>query len=170
MPGVELRPRALINGSAWVGYRSFHPRDPIVPAQQGLVSQLGLSYTLLGATTFGVTYDRDYQFSYQVETPYFVDNGVGLFVRRAVGGRFDVIANAARHRYTYQAMAIQPAQLAAIPDRVETTDNYGVNLGYRLKRLTRVGFGASYWTRDSATDASRAYDGLRIGTTVTYGF
>ena len=137
MPGVEFKPRALINGSAWVGYRSFTPKDPIVPAQTGLVSQLGLSYTLLGATTFGVTYDRDYQFSYQVATPYFVDNSVGVFIRRAVGGRFDVIANAARHRYTYQAMAIQPAQLVAIPDRVDTTDNYGVNLGYRLKRQTR---------------------------------
>ena len=156
MPGVELKPRALINGSAWVGYRSFTPKDPIVPAQKGLVSQLGLSYTLLGATTFGVTYDRDYQFSYQVETPYFVDNGVGVFIRRAVGGRFDIIANAARHRYAYQALAIQPAQLAAIPDRVDTTDNYGVNLGYRLKRLTRVGFGVSYWTRDSPADASHS--------------
>jgi hypothetical protein len=170
MPGVELKPRALINGSAWVGYRSFTPKDPIMPAQKGLVSQLGLSYTLLGATTFGVTYDRDYQFSYQVETPYFVDNSVGVFIRRSVGGRFDIIANAARHRYAYQALAIQPAQVVASPDRVDTTDNYGVNLGYRLKRHTRVGFGVSYWTRDSPTDAARAYDGLRIGTTATYGF
>ena len=52
-----------------------------------------MSYTLLGATTFGVTYDRDVTYSYQVIKPYYLDNSVGLFVRRAVGGRYDVIVN-----------------------------------------------------------------------------
>ena len=56
MPGVELRPRALVSGSAWVGYRRFTPKASMLPAQAGLVSQLALSYTLLGATMFGVTY------------------------------------------------------------------------------------------------------------------
>ena len=37
-------------------------------------------------------------------------------------------------------------------------------------RQTRVGFGASYWQRESTTVAFRDYDGLRIGTIVTYGF
>ena len=169
MPGVEFKPRALISGSAWVGYRSFKPRNPLVPSQTGLVSQLALSYTLLGATTFGATYDRDYQFAFETLNPYFIDNSVGVFIRRAVGGKFDVIVNAARHRYDYRQLAVQTAQFAPVPKRVETTDNYGLNLGYRLKRQTRVGFGASYWTRDSTVLTSRAYDGLRIGTTVTYG-
>lgn len=170
MPGVEFKPRALISGSAWVGYRSFNPKNPIVPASSGLVSELGLSYTLLSATTFGVTYDRDYQFAFEERNPYFVDNSVGLFVRRAVGGKFDVIGNAARHRYDYQQLAVPTADFAPTPPRVETTYNYGVNLGYRLKRQTRVGFGVSYWTRDSTTNIFRTYDGLRVGTTVTYGF
>jgi len=65
MPGVELRPRALLNGSAWVGYRHFEPKAAALPSQAGLVSQLAISYTLLGATMFGVTYDRDYQFAYE---------------------------------------------------------------------------------------------------------
>jgi hypothetical protein len=50
MPGVELRRRALLNGSAWVGYRRFEPKAAALPSQAGLVSQLALSYTLLGAT------------------------------------------------------------------------------------------------------------------------
>lgn len=169
MPGVEFKPRALISGSAWVGYRNFDPRNSLLPAQSGLVSQLALSYTLLGATTFGVTYDRDFEFSFEVARPYFVDNGVGVFVRRAIAGKFDVVANAARHRYTYQAFAVQPADAEPDP-RIDTTDNFGVNLGYRAKRQTRIGFGVSYWTRVSPVETSRDYDGLRIGTTVTYGF
>ena len=50
MSGVELRPRALLNGSAWVGYRRFEPKAAALPSQAGLVSQLALSYTLLSAT------------------------------------------------------------------------------------------------------------------------
>lgn len=170
MPGVEFKPRALISGSAWVGYRNFAPRDSLLPAQSGLVSQLALSYTLLGATTFGVSYDRDFQFAFEVARPYFVDNGVGIFVRRAIAGKFDVVANAARHRYTYQPLAVQPADAEPVRERIDTTDNYGVNLGYRAKRQTRIGLGVSYWTRVSPVETSRNYEGLRIGTTVTYGF
>lgn len=170
MPGVEFKPRALVSGSAWVGYRSFKPKDPLVPPQSGLVSQLGLSYTLLGSTTFGVTYDRDYQFAFNASTPYFVDSSAGVFVRRAVGGKFDVLGNVARHRYDYQPLAVQTTEIAPAPLQVETTYNYGVNLGYRLKRETRIGFGASYWRRDSSAATDRGYDGLRLGTTVSYGF
>jgi Putative beta-barrel porin 2 len=169
MPGVEFKPRALISGSAWVGYRSFRPKSPLVPAQSGLVSQLALSYTLLGSTTFGGTYNRDFEFAYETSTPYFVDNSPGLYLRRAIGGKFDVTVNAARHLYEYQQIAVQPADLAATPQRVETTYNYGLTLGYRLKRQTRVGFGVSYWTRDSTVGSIRGYEGLRIGTSVTYG-
>jgi hypothetical protein len=169
MPGVEFNPRALVSGSAWVGYRSFTPNDAMLPAQAGLVSELGLSYTLLGATTFGVSYDRDYQFSYDARHPYFVDDSVGLYVRRALGARLDVVGSAARHRYTYQPLGGQ-ALLAAEADPVSVTENLGVSLGYRLKRQSRIGFGVSYWSRASALLASQNYDGLRIGTTVNYGF
>ena len=31
MPSVELRPRALLNGSAWVGYRRFEPKAAVLP-------------------------------------------------------------------------------------------------------------------------------------------
>jgi hypothetical protein len=167
MPGIDFKPKALVSGSAWVGYRRFTPRSPLLPSKSGLVSQLGLAYTLLGATTFGVTYDRDYQFAFETANPYFIDNSAGVFIRRAVGGKFDVLGNAARHRYSYERLITQPS---LAPPRIDTTDNYGVNLGYRLKRQTRVGFGASYFTRRSTVALNRSYDGLRVGTTVTYGF
>ena len=169
MPGVELRPRALLNGSAWVGYRRFEPKATVLPSQAGLVSQLSLSYTLLGATVFGVTYDRDYQFAYEALTPYFIDNSVGVFIRRAIGARADVRANVARHRYDYQPIVNGPI-LAGLVDRVDTTDNYGINVGYRLKRQTRAGVGVSYWTRDSTGLDWRNYTGLRFGLTMTHEF
>jgi hypothetical protein len=39
-----------------------------------------------------------------------------------------------------------------------------------MKRQTRVGFGASYFTRTSSVATFRDFDGLRVGTTVNYGF
>lgn len=170
MPGVEFKPRALIRGSAWVGYRSFTPTNPILSPQAGLVSQLALTHTLLGATTFGVTYDRDYEFAFEALTPYFVDNSVGVFVRRALGRQIDVLASIARHRYSYEPLAVENIDVEALLDRVDTTDVVEVSLGYRLKGETRVGFGVSYSTRHSTTRALRDYDRLRIGTTVAYGF
>jgi hypothetical protein len=169
MPGVEFKPRALVKGSAYVGYRKFTPQSRLlIPEYAGLASQLTLSYTLLGATTFGVTYDRDVDYSYEVGTPYFVDNSPGVYIRRALGGRFDVLVNAARHRYSYRDLGLP--NFVAETARVDTTDNFGANLGYRLKQNTRLGFGASYYTRTSTRSAFRDYNGLRAGMTVNYGY
>ena len=86
MPGVEFKPRALISGTAYVGYREFTPREPLqLPAFSGLVAQLGLSYTLLGSTTFGVSFRRDLTYSYEELQPFFVDTSVGASIRRALG-------------------------------------------------------------------------------------
>jgi hypothetical protein len=167
MPGVEFKPKALIAGSAYVGYRRLTPKTDQLPEYQGPVAQLALSYTLLGATMFGVTYDRDVAYSYEAINPYYLDNSLGVFIRRAMGGRFDVIVSAARHNYDYRDLQ---ALAAALPPRVDRTDDYSASLGYRMKGNTRLGLGAAYYTRDSTRETFRQYDGLRAGLTVTYGF
>ena len=168
MPGVEFKPRALVSGTAWVGYRSFTPDHPeSLPQFSGLVADLGLSYTLLGSTTFGVSYHRDLAYSYEVNYPFFVDNSVGASIRRALGGRFDAIVSADRHNYEYE----QVLTLPQLPNaRLDTTWVYGANLGYRVRRDMRLGFGARYYQRDSTTVNFVQFDGLRFGATVNYGF
>ena len=168
MPGVEFKPRALVSGTAWVGYRSFTPDHPeSLPQFSGLVADLGLSYTLLGSTTFGVSYHRDLAYSYEVNYPFFVDNSVGASIRRALGGRFDAIVSADRHNYEYE----QVLTLPQLPNaRLDTTWVYGANLGYRMRRDMRLGFGARYYQRDSTTVNFVQFDGLRFGATVNYGF
>jgi hypothetical protein len=168
MPGVEFKPRALVSGTAWVGYRRFTPETPaVLPEFSGLVADLGLSYTLLGSTTFGVSYHRDLTYSYEAENPFFVDNSVGASVRRALGGRFDTIVSIDRHLYQYEQLLTLPV----LPiGREDTTWVYGANLGYRLRRQARIGFGVNYYQRDSSTVSFVQYDGLRFGATVNYGF
>jgi hypothetical protein len=176
MPGVEFKPRALVSGRAFVGYRRFTPtRTGVLPEFSGLVAQLGLSYTLLGSTTFGVSYSRDLTYSYEERQPFFIDDSVGVSVRRALGQRFDVLVSADRHRYSYENL-LSPAAAAAttvtavsLPQRRDITWNYAGSVGYRIGQ-GRVGFGVSYWERSSALKTFRDYDNLRFGTTVTYGF
>jgi hypothetical protein len=168
MPGVEFKPRALISGNAWVGYRRFTPEHPaVLPEFSGIVADLGLSYTLLGSTTFGVSYHRDLTYSYEAQNPFFVDNSVGASVRRALGGRFDTILSADRHLYQYERLLTLPAVAV---DREDTTWVYGANVGYRMRRQARIGFGVNYYQRDSSTVSFVQYDGLRFGATVNYGF
>jgi putative beta-barrel porin BBP2 len=180
MPGIEFKPRALISGSAYVGYREFTPTtEGALPKFSGLVAQLGLSYTLLGSTTFGVTYSRDLTYSYELLQPFFINNGVGVSVRRALGRRFDVLVSADRFEYVYENLQIQPsaaddpeaAVQVTLPTerRVDRTWNYAGSIGYRVGN-GRVGFGVAYWERDSRQKAFHSYDNLRFGTTVTYGF
>src|SRR5262249_38046109 len=167
MPGVELKQRALVSGYAWVGYREFTPEQPaILPQFAGLVADLGLSYTLLGSTTFGVTYHRDLTYSYEVDDPFFVDNSVGASIRRELGGRVDAIASVDRHIYAYQRLLTLPPG----PERNDTTWVYGGNIGYRLRHHTRIGIGMNYYQRDSTTVRLVEYEGLRFGMTVNYGF
>jgi hypothetical protein len=179
MPGIEFKPRALISGSAYVGYREFTPKtNGALPKFSGLVARLGLSYTLLGSTTFGVTYSRDLTYSYELLQPFFINNGVGASVRRAIGRRFDVLVSADRFEYAYENLQVPPTATDGPPvipvtlpteQRVDTTWNYAGSVGYRVGN-GRIGFGVAYWTRDSHQRAFHSYDNLRFGTTVTYGF
>jgi hypothetical protein len=170
MPGIEFKPAALITGSAHVGFRKFTPlaRD-VLSDYSGLVARLGLSYTLLGSTSFAVTYRRDLTYSYEELQPFFVENSVGASIRRALGRRFDVLVSADRHAYEYRDALTAELPIAALP-RVDVTWNYAASLGYRLGRDARVGFGVSYWERDSSTKQFRDYDNLRIGSSLSYGF
>jgi hypothetical protein len=166
LPGVEFAPQALLKGSAYLGYRKFRPSDAAaLPAFSGLVGELDLSYTLLGATRIGGTYRRDLTYSYSELQPFFVDNGLGASIRHALGRRFDILGSAERHVYNYRNLL--KVDIDAVP-RVDTTWYYAASVGYRIGRDGRIGFGASYIQRDS-TNQSRAYDNLRFGSTFAYG-
>lgn len=165
MPGIEFKPRALISGSAFVGHRTLTPDDETaLPAFSGMVANIGLSYTLLQSTTFAVTYDRDLQYSLEAFQPYFVSDGVGASIRRALGRHFDVMGTAQRYRYAFRQLETHVA--AERTDRIQV---YSGTFGYRIGQTGRLGAGFWYTNRES-TRADRTFDSLRFGTTMTYGF
>jgi hypothetical protein len=167
MPGVELKPRALISGSAYVGVRRFTPRDAALPVFNGTVASASLNYTLRSATRFGVTADRDLAYSFEPRQPYYVVDGYGLTIRRQIVGRTDITAGAARQQYAYRDVAA--VQTPATGGRVDVTKTYSASLGYRFGQDTRIGFGGAYRQRNSTSAGERNYQGFRFITTLDYG-
>ena len=99
--GVDLNPRALISGSARVGYQRFHPLNSSLPDFNGLVGNASVSYRLRSFTSIGFTFDRRTDFSYFVLEPYYVREGYGVFVRRQLTPQWDVAMAATRTSHQY---------------------------------------------------------------------
>jgi hypothetical protein len=167
MPGIEFAPQALLKGTAYIGYRRFTPSvAELLPAFSGVVGEVGLAYTLRGSTTLGTSYRRDLAYSYSELQPFFVDNAIGVTVRRALGRRFDMLLSGDRHEYHYQNALTAGADAGR---RRDLTHAYAMSLGYRIGHEGRLGFGVSYAERES-TERRRRYTNLRVGSSFSYGF
>jgi hypothetical protein len=169
-PGVEFNPFALIQGSAYVGVRRLNVLTAGIRDYTGPVAAVNLSYTLLGRTRFSLQLDRDVQYSYQVDRPYFVQTGGTLTVTQSVGGPFDVQARAGLENLDYCPSSIEdPAHPTAADGYREKSQLAGGGIGYRFSRDTRLGFNVDYVRRKSPFD-SRAFNGIRAGASISYAF
>jgi putative beta-barrel porin BBP2 len=169
MPGVEFKPRALVSGTAHVGFRRFTPLSQSLEAFSGVVAATSLSYTLRGATRVTVNVDRDLTYSYERVQPYFVIDGYGLAVRRQIVGSIDGIAGLQRQRYSYRDLLL-PGATPADADRVDVTRAWYGNVGYRIGQGMRAGFGAVYRERHTNSRRFVDYQGFRVITSVDYQF
>ena len=167
MPGVELKPSALISGAGFVGFRRFQPTSDSLEAFSGLVANATLGYTLLGSTRFTVTAERDVTYSYERVQPYFVVDGYGLNVRRQIVGRTDVTGGVQRYKYSYRNLLL-PGAVPSDLGRVDVTRTWSGSVGYRLGQGTRVGAGVLYRERESTSSRFLDYSGFRFISTIDY--
>jgi hypothetical protein len=165
---VDLNPRALIAGSARVGYQRFRPLNANVPAFDGLVGSAAVSYRLRSRTSLRFTFDRHTEFSYYVVEPYYVLDSYGVAVRRQVVPQWDVELNVSRGSHRYLRL------LQVETDKEEGHREIlligGVTLGYDIGPRTRMTVGVVYQDRRSDFSDDRRYDGFRIGLSMIYGF
>lgn len=164
-PGVTFAPRALISGTAKIGVRRFMPLNDNVPAFQGVVTFLSLGYTVLGATKLTVETSRDLAYSYEVSQPYYISTALGGSIRRQLRGDFDAMLAARRTRHNYKVLA----EVATAPRR-DLILNYSADVGYRLTRDARLGFVVAWQGRESSAGTSRAYGGMTVGLSLSYGW
>ena len=169
VPGVEFNPQGLISGSAHVGFRNFVGLDAALPNFRGPVAAVDLAYRLLGSTVIGVTVDRNIDYSFEIDEPYYVTEGYGGSVRRQLGGRFDAVVAAQQHTYRYRELGAE-AEQDLTGERTDSIRNYSLSIGYRLNRGARFDVSVSYWERRSNERDFRNYQGFQLGSNVTYGF
>ncbi len=163
--GVKFDPFALIKGSATFGYRDFKPLSGDVPGYQGSTALVDLSYVALGSTKLGVTFNRDVQYSYDVNQPYYLQTGVTGSISQQIFGPLDAVARIASSKLEYRDRAGADVEVSNRVDRIES---YGGGLGYHLGSDMRLGFNIDQQRRLSGVDSKR-YNGLRYGFAVTYG-
>jgi hypothetical protein len=169
VPGVEFKPRALISGSAHIGFQRFSPLSSSLEPFSGVVAATTLSYTIRGATRVTVNVDRDLTYSYEHVQPYFVMDGYGLTVRRQIVGSIDAIAGMQHQRFSYRDLLL-PGATPADLDRVDVMRAWSGNVGYRIGQGMRAGFGAVYRERHTNSRRFVDYQGFRLITSVDYQF
>lgn len=164
--GVTFAASALVSGWASFGHRTLEPRSSEVTAYSGPTAVVNLTYVARGATKLGVHAVRELQYSYEIDQPYYVHTGITGSVSQHVAGPFDVSARLGVQRLAYQGRI---GVVGTAHDRVDTVRVSGGSLIYRFGREMRMGFNVDNQHRSSDL-AAREYDGLRFGTSVTYGF
>ncbi len=162
MPGVEFQPSAVVSGSAFVGYRKFETLSADTPDFSGVVAQVRLKYVALDMFRVIGEVVRDVEYSLDLEESFFVSTAAGVEVTQALGLSWDVVGRVRRH-----ALAYRPT--TGHGGRVDRAWQTGVGFGRRLGEQLRVGLDVDYVRRDSALP-SRAFDGFRVGGSVTYGY
>jgi hypothetical protein len=163
---IQFDPLGILSGSASVGYTSFEPVLPGLPNYKGPTAAVNVSYRLLGTTRISVGAVRDVAYSYDVNQPYYLETGVSGSVTRAVRGPFDLLVRAGTQALAYRDRA---GAAILVLNQVDHVYSYGAGVGYRLGKGTRLGINLDEVRRTSEIPL-RQFDGLRFGTSLTYGF
>jgi hypothetical protein len=164
MGSVNFQPLALISGTASVGVRVFDPVPQDVPAFNGVITAVNLSYSLLGMTRFGVQANRDVQYSFEFSQPYYLESGITGSVQQQVFGPFDVLARIGTRGLAYTDRIGAAVDVSNRTDRVNTV---GIGAGYRMGTDKRLGVTLDRQHRTS-TVPGRTFTGLRFGLSLTY--
>jgi hypothetical protein len=166
MSGLEFKPLALVSGSAFLGFRSFSPIRADLPGFNGLAAAVDLHYIARDRLRLNAAVNRDVDYSFEPELPYYVSTSLRTDAMQAIGGAWDVVGRFAVTRMAYQGF---DRTGVAAPDRTDRAWLVGTGVGRRLGTDVRVGVDVNYMTRASNA-AFRDYSGVRAGGTVTYGY
>ena len=162
---VTFDPAALVKGSARIGYTDYRTEAADLEDYNGMTSSVALSYTLQGSTRFAVTAGRSIQSSYDINQPFYLQNGANVSVAQQIYGPIDVVFRVGGQRLEYRT---RTGTTVEAPDRTDHLRTLGGGVGYRMGQDLRLGFNIDQERRTSVI-ADREYEGLRYGAAVTYG-
>ena len=113
----------------------------------------------------GLIADRGIQYSYDINQPYYLLTGVSGSIAQQVFGPLDVVGRAGAQQLAYRD---RTAAVIRASNRTDQVRMYGGGLGFHLGRDLRIGANIDHYKRTSPV-TNRQYEGLRFGTSVTYG-
>jgi hypothetical protein len=125
---------------------------------------VNVAYTAPSQTRLALIVNRDIQYSFEVEMPYYVQTGWTASLTKRISGRWDVQVLGGREHLAYRSAV--PAIVAAHNDRV---DRIGGGVGYQLGDDTRISLDVYSLQRQSEI-VGRDYKTIRAGVSVMYGF
>jgi hypothetical protein len=161
---IRFDPAALIKGSASFGFRDFKPRSSALPPYTGATLDVNLNYVLLGITKFAIAAQRDVQYSYDINQPYYLQTGAAASVTQQIFGPVDIAVRGGQRQLQYRDRAGAVVQFA---NRVDTALTWGGGIGYHLGRDMRIGINADHTQRDSP-ELDHQFRGWTYGVSVTY--
>ncbi len=162
---IELAPKALISGTAEIGYRHLDPVSPFVPEFDGLVAKVGVANRIAGTWESNLGWDRDVEYSLDPSRPYFITSGISAHVRRQVAGQFDTGLGASRTRSRYRSLLGVTGVLGG-----ERLTSYTFDVGYRLSRDSRAALGVTRTHRTSGLSDNRSYSTTLAALSLNYVF
>ena len=161
--GFELGRFALIRGSAFAGFRKLTAADGgTLPGFSGVTADVDVSYTMPTQTRLGAAVDRDIQYSYDIQTPYYVQTGWTATLTQRVTGKWDAQLSGGRDRLAYQSNN-------AADRRNDFVGRFAGGIGYAMRDGVRAGFDVQSFYRSSDI-RGREYGGVRAGFSMTYGY
>ena len=153
MPGFEIKPLALLAGSAFVGFRHLTLSDPAVPSFSGIAADVNV---LLASDAGGAARRSPRQFSYLEDDPYYVSTAEAS-VQQAIVGDWDPTDGS--------AASGSPTRIARTGEvdvnRVDHAVTAAIGLGYWFKFAALPGVDLVYGGR--ARRCGRTYHGFKVG-------
>ena len=162
---ISFDPAAVLKGSASIGYTQYTPESADLPGYGGPIASVGLTYTLLGSTRLTGSITQSVEFSYDSDQPYYVLTGATASIAQQV-----FLAGRSRrsHRRREPRIPVARGSSVSVPDRTDRVRSCGVGVGFRIARELRLGFNVDTERRTSVVP-DRQYEGLKYGTSITYG-
>jgi hypothetical protein len=162
--GLEFHPRAVLAGTAGLGYRVLKPLSPRTPSFSGFTPRAGLTYTLRDVLTIGVGAQRDVEASFYSERPYFLYTLYEASIRQALFHHLDIGGSIQHTTLEYQQFVTQGVSLPSLPPDVVRMVT--ASIGIPVARTFRVGWYVQRWERVSA---DRPYGTTRTGLEMSVG-
>ena len=129
MSGLEFKPLALVSGTALVGFRSFSPVRDDLPGFNGLTAAVDLHYIARDRLRLVTTLNRDVDYSFEPNLPYYVTTGFRTEATQAISGSWDVVGRLGVTYMAYRAFDQPGIETAGRRDRSLMV---GTGIGRRL--------------------------------------